>query len=505
MPDLNTRRMSSDSAPDYSRAIRERQPKSRQNQTFSPVSFQLRDVAQEAHTHRMMGFGQRRLLESSSLNEVEHSVGTYFDQTSTTYYSATSSQIENGNSIEGPYQPPKLPEPTFDVYQEECATVRFTPDPRLRAPFGGSHTLPIRGLRNLAPSASLRPSSPDTTIAEEFYRSSRCYRANPGEGKTTVGIDRTPTPFSRADQTASNRPARHYATLPLPSSQQQEYVYDPALSYEPPSPTKPLPRRIYDNCVRPRLPADYRPETPFSFDKPNTPTPFSSEYARTMSPSHPLYNAPRMSGVDLEIFAMGQTMRRNGAKIHRTMWPEEVAEMAANVNGMMANLLMSGGAVRDEKLEVGDVVGPEAEEVVELKVDKKKGKFRWLKKLLVKKKQVTESDEHRPVQQETLGTGPTPSSLRAPRGTGPEEAPQNLSSITAAASSSQTSTCTTFSEPSQEEPAHDSSRKPARSTFGKQMSRKQTWWHIRLPRTHNRVSKVQRTIRSRTIRRRAGY
>jgi hypothetical protein len=58
-----------------------------------------------------------------------------------------------------------------------------------------------------------------------------------------------------------------------------------------------------------------------------------------------------MSGVDLEIAAMDRTMRRDGAKIHRTMWPEEITDMAANLNRLMANLVMSDGAVRDEETE----------------------------------------------------------------------------------------------------------------------------------------------------------
>jgi hypothetical protein len=507
MSDPIQRRASFHSAPDHSRAISERQTASRRYQTFSPILFRSQGISQEAHSHRTMELGQLHLVEFSSPHEVEHYEGSDSDQKSTTYYSARSSQGE-GSSTETPC---RSPEPTFDAYQEESATVRFTPDPRLRGTSDGSHTLPLRRTYNLAPNASIRPSSPDTTIAEEFYRSSRPYRASPEQRKTAVGIDRTPTPFPRTNHTA----VRRYATLPFPSSQRQECIYDPALSYEPPSPTKSLSRtKPPPSTKKRRLPADYRPETPFSFDKPYTPTPFSSKDARTMSPSHPLYKAQRWSGVDLEMFAMNKAMARNGAKLHRTMWKEEIEEMGEDVNEMMSSLAVSDGFVRDANVEVEDVVESAAEEVEEQKQDelektivedaeepkmyKKKGKFKWFKKLLLKKKPVTEPDQHNHGQQETLETESKSSSLRPPKTTGPEEAPRNFSGTTSAANSSQSSIGTTSSDSSQEKPAPDSPREPARGTFRKQVSRKQAWWHIRLPRSQNRVPKVQRTTRSRT-------
>jgi hypothetical protein len=96
---------------------------------------------------------------------------------------------------------------------------------------------------------------------------------------------------------------------------------------------------------------------------------------------------------------MGRSLGRNGAKLHRTMWPEEIGEMAENVSDMVTNLVRTSGAVRDGEPKVDGVVEQKAEEektskldeVEEQKLDKKKGKFKWLKKLLVKKKkQMTE-------------------------------------------------------------------------------------------------------------------
>jgi hypothetical protein len=404
MPDRSARRASFDSAPDHSRTLRDQPPTPRQYQTFSPASFWSRDVAQDRHINGMMEFGRRRLVVSRSPNEVEQSVTNRSDAASTQYHSARSSQGAASSLRESP----RHTETSFETAFEESATVRITLDPPLRllALYSGNErasTLPARGARNLARSRPLRPSSPSITTAEAFYRSSRPQIASVEERRTTVRLHRPSTPYPGNIPPVPSRPARPYATFPLPSSQRQEYIDDPVLSYEPPSPNKrpPQPIRLPPSpplCPK-RLPADYRAKTSFSFNREPTPTPFETKDARAMTPSHPLYNAPRTGGVDLELRAMGRSLGRNGAKLHRTMWPEEIEEMAENVSDMVTNLVRTSGAVRDGEPEVVGVVEQKAEEektskldeVGEPKVDKKKGKFKWLKKLLVKKKkQMTE-------------------------------------------------------------------------------------------------------------------
>jgi hypothetical protein len=543
MPDRSARRASFDSAPDNSRTSRDQPPTPRQYQTFSPASSRSRDVAQDRHMNGMMGFGRRRLVVSPSPNEVEQSVTNRSDAASTQYHSARSSQGAASSLRESP----RHTEASFETAFEESATVRITPDPPLRllALYSGNErasTLPARGARNLARSRPLRPSSPSITIAEAFYRSSRPQNASVEERRTIVRLHRPLTPYPGNIPPVPSRPARPHATFPLPSSPRQEYIDDPALSYEPPSPTKrpPQPTRPPPSPpLRPkRLPADYRAETPFSFNREPTPTPFETKDARAMTPSHPLYNAPRTGGVDLELRAMGRSLGRDGAKLHRTMWPEEIGEMAGNVSDMVTNLVRTSGAVRDGEPKVDGVVEQKAEEektskldeVEEQKVDKKKGRFKWLKKLLVKKNQMTEPEKNSPAQRTILETD----TESPPFGPSSDAEPQTLRydwrylpSTTAIANCTPTSTDTTPSKPPQDEPARNSTKKPARSNFGRQLSRKQAWWHIRLPRANNRMSKAKMfkgatgyvresqihrsvprsrmSIGTRTSRRRAGY
>jgi hypothetical protein len=199
---------------------------------------------------------------------------------------------------------------------------------------------------------------------------------------------------------------------------------------------------------------------------------------------------------------MERSLGRNGAKLHRTMWPEEIGEMAENVSDMVTNLVRTSGTVRDGEPKVDGVVEQKAEEektskldeVEEQKVDKKKGKFKWLKKLLVKKKQTTEPEKNSPAQRMILETDIE----SPPFGPSSNAEPQTLRcdwrylpSTTAIANPPPTCTDTTPSKSPQDEPARDSTKKPARSTFGRELSRKQARWHIHLPRVKNRMSKAK--------------
>jgi hypothetical protein len=214
---------------------------------------------------------------------------------------------------------------------------------------------------------------------EEFYRSSAEYVAARAEWQEPLHTGRPLTPYPRMAGSPSSRISCPYVSVPLPSSQRHAIIkHDHA-----PSKSNPPLRRRYGlrrpNTPPPRLPADYRAKTAFSFDRPPTTTPFSTQDARPMSPSHWLYNAPRVGGVELEVRALQQATEAR-TSVHRALWPEEREKVLGEIDGIAMKLIRGAGVV------VGVREDQMVEETKEHEVVAKKKRFEWLKKLWFKNK-----------------------------------------------------------------------------------------------------------------------
>lgn len=230
-------------------------------------------------------------------------------------------------------------------------------------------TLPLRS----TPRKAMKCTTPK---AEEFYRSSSSYKqwAEEREKKRPAEASRSNRPLTPFPRTSSRR----YAALPLPSARARANIDNVVIESQ-----KPLLRRLYGprqhlNPPPQRLPATYRAKTPFSFNRPPTTTPFSSAGARPMSPSHWLYNAPRVGGVQMEVSAL-QRATEGRAATHRALWPEEREETLGEVDGMAEKLVRGAAVVRDNEAVRGEEgVGERGDGD-----EKKKGKrFGWFRKLL---------------------------------------------------------------------------------------------------------------------------
>lgn len=94
-----------------------------------------------------------------------------------------------------------------------------------------------------------------------------------------------------------------------------------------------------------------------------------------MSPSHWLYNAPRVGGVQLEVRALQRATEGRGV-VHRALWPAEREEMLGELDGMAGWLVKRVGVLRDDGGREGwQQMDEEAVEQVKAK------KFGWWKKL----------------------------------------------------------------------------------------------------------------------------
>jgi hypothetical protein len=477
--------------------------------TVPSTSRWSREVAEEARINRMIGFGQHRPVNSllSQANVVNRLEVDGSSQFSTPPNSASSSQGE-ARDLESPYR--RMEQFPFVTYQEDDEPAGLLFDTDLSSSQVSSerhpYTPPSRNPHSPFPSIYRHPSSVSTTDAEEFYRSSMGYMAGLERGRSQMISERPSTPYQRDIPSAPSTSDSSRASVALTSSQRRASVNGSVLSPAPPAANdSPLRCRYGHRCTKtppPRLPHNYRAERAFSFNRLPSPTPFSTQDARPISPSHWLHNVPRIDGVDLELRAMNQSIGRKGA-VHRTLWPEERREMMEEVHAMKVNLVGTAGIVRDE-----EVKAENAKEQDEEQEGNKKKKHGWLKKLCMKKKKdkkdrvpLTINRTHTFQVTSTQATSPSSRRLGDAAPTQPmsvplsssQDQPYLFADTTVVAGSSPTTTDTTISL-SPEKLASDFTRKVSRS-----MSPRQPWWRCLLPRAGNHVS------RSDESKRRAGY
>ena len=246
---------------------------------------------------------------------------------------------------------------------------------------------------------------------EEFYRSTSTYRAT--MEKQAPALSRRPaTPFP-----TMGIPRQHPATVPqargpyindqIPPSIDDlprfplapsrhdlrdfnrdfgQEIQRPAVMPRQPTPfltPGTVPLSAAERCRlrpirphQPRLPADYRAETPFSWQQPVSPDPLvTAPIANTITLNNRHYNGPRVGGVELENTSI-QLVLASREIPRRSVWPEERREIQGELLDMTRNLAMAEGVVRDEDGEGGE--GQDWQ--VEGEGRKKKGRFRWLTK-----------------------------------------------------------------------------------------------------------------------------
>ncbi|KAF2820517.1 hypothetical protein CC86DRAFT_387001 [Ophiobolus disseminans] len=123
----------------------------------------------------------------------------------------------------------------------------------------------------------------------------------------------------------------------------------------------------------PRLPSDYRCETAFSFQRPLTPTPFSSNAPQPKCPPDPRLHK-RMSAAEVEAESLKCALDN---PVERTLWHEERRRVKGDTETMVTDFFGRRVHIRYSDIEVP------AEEVVEEKKEddkpKKHSRFRWWK------------------------------------------------------------------------------------------------------------------------------
>jgi hypothetical protein len=450
-------------------------------QTIPPTS-KSREAAQEALVNEMLGFGRQTQSQSTCVRSASYELQCCevdgSDPFSTPTRSRRTSQVVASE---------------YDMPQQQATKENISSGDRAQC----LHV----------------PSSPEP---EEFYRSSAEYVAARAEWQKPLQTGRPLTPYPREAKGLSNRASRPYASVPLSSSQRQAAINDAVTVHAPNTSHPPLRRR---HGVRrpktppPRLPADYRARKAFSFDRPPTTTPFSTQGARPMSPSHWLYNAPRVGGVELEVRALQQATE-NRTSVHRALWPEERAKVLGEIDNMAKNLIRGAGVVVGVR---EDQIVEETDEQEELT---KKKRFGWLKKLWFKKKE-TQPGAALP----TVGNSASPhqalgNPLQAHHTPGRAPYPGPSSSVTLKIVSSagreqrQGSTSTSFearSSTTAATPSHSRAKSvnsQAVSRFASPRSprhdankRSRAWWHFYSRRTLDQAPGSQKSLRQQTVQR----
>ncbi|KAF1919465.1 hypothetical protein BDU57DRAFT_546120 [Ampelomyces quisqualis] len=240
-----------------------------------------------------------------------------------------------------------------------------------------THTHPTEA-RDLFP-----PPSPP---ADALSRSSSTYLPS---------AQRIPTPYPRSAGTTT----RYSASVPMSASQRASLLHTHSHSPQHPPRRKYGQRRPY--TPPPRLPATYRADTPFSYERPLTTTPFAVPGAATMAPGDAHFAAPRVDGVALELGSLQRATEGRSA-VHRALWPEEREAMLREVDEVAMGLIRGAGRVRgveeEQEQEEEGVVDSQQElkEVIEGQqggdvVQEKKKRFAWLRRVWARLKKGRES------------------------------------------------------------------------------------------------------------------
>jgi hypothetical protein len=269
---------------------------------------------------------------------------------------------------------------TFVTCDEDDGPVAHVPDPRLFA--SRASTLPCRMDSDGAYHPQLYHPVPSKPNPEDFYRSSPDYRAGIREDQSTVtdqrGSNRPRTPYPNL----GNASRRKFATIPPPSSQRLSILSEPRSlrGHEAAAIRRQgVHQELRQKAFPPRLPSNYRPPTPFSFERPPTTTPFVGRPGgQSVTLPARLRNAPRcIDGVDLELRSSEDATR---TRPRRTAWPEQ--RLVVRDDGRVGDIPGEGGIPGEEDIPgEGDIPGVDVQEAG----TKKKGKFAWLKKLFKRK------------------------------------------------------------------------------------------------------------------------
>jgi hypothetical protein len=360
-------------------------------QTF-PATDKLREVMQEAMVNEIMGFG-RQFRETpivpayDGVNHYEMEVLNPFSTPS--ICTKTSRKLSDGHIVQQQY--PMENTIPCAKYQEDNGRVNFIPDPEMYS-FLVSQETEVRtpsvldGCHIMSLPSSLSPDS------KYDHRSSSSSSARLDKTSCPDEIERPLTPYPDTSFARSSMSSRDYSSVLFKSSQRQPIIQEPSTTQAPITFIKSFPHHV-GTVRRPRtlpirLPADYRSETAFSFNRPTTPTPFSMPSAPIVTPAHRHYNATRVGGVELEYHALERAARtRTG--MHRTMWPEERWELSEEVDIMAKTLPRNQGIVKAEDTII-KVKEKEVEDGIhDEKMTTKKKKIGWLKRLFYKRKKVS--------------------------------------------------------------------------------------------------------------------
>ena len=194
------------------------------------------------------------------------------------------------------------------------------------------------------------PSSPpvpgfhtsSSAVAETLYHSSSTYA--PGTHGTPCP-DSTYRPSQPLSTEVGRAPSRYYAPTPPPGQVLHVRRVINQRRRGPRPRTPPF-----------RLPADYRADTAFSYERPPTATPFSSAQAPTLSQLFPATNlayAP-IAGTELEYRALRELGEGRRVGPYRTAWPEERSEKLDEIMGMAKRVDRGRGWVSNDMTRVDE-------------------------------------------------------------------------------------------------------------------------------------------------------
>jgi hypothetical protein len=398
MPDVNALRAMFDGNNEHAQTPSSpiQRPMKRNFNTLPP-SFKVPEVDLEAHISRLMGFGHQGRARANSHEAPPRD-------------SPMSGQVSNSaewSSGETSGAPSSAGKDSRESPSEYARTRYFSA--KEKSPTAEAHTEADRRAWPLAPldqvlrvvncspsiserSSDGRPSSTyncyDVATAEtvEFYRGSSEYvtlHQTTQPQPSPVQQDEEPEQLCECEvpnHIIPPTPSHHAATETLASN--YPHIFGTAPRFGTTEPPKPTPRR---------LPHNYRASTAFSFERPPSSTPFSSRSAIFVPPNdltYPTHHA--ISGTDLELNSVIATMEQ---PIRRTLWHEERRAVSEDVSALVLGSTKDRVQIRyadepkkrEKKEEPAPALAPMIEE------PKKKGKFKWSRVNLFKRKKALDN------------------------------------------------------------------------------------------------------------------
>jgi hypothetical protein len=226
-------------------------------------------------------------------------------------------------TVSGSISDPKTPEP-----DNELPTVIRQP------PTQNELSIKSLDVPSSPPIAGFHSNS--SAVTETLYHSSSTYA--PGTHGTPCP-DNTYRPAHPLSSEIGRTPLRYYVPTPPPGQvlHVRRVVNHRRRGPHPRTPPS-------------RLPADYRADTAFSYERPPTATPFYSTQAPTLSQLFPDADLPcaPIAGTELEYRALRESGEGRKVGPYRTAWPEERFEKLEEVMGMAKRVHQGRGWVSND-------------------------------------------------------------------------------------------------------------------------------------------------------------